>query len=302
MTTTAYQWAVQWGEQTATMPWLLLGSDTSSHCSVEIGKPCPFMYPFSLWVFSNNTHTWNSTQNLPHWLLKHCNNFVCWLMGGKTLFSMASVCKWTGLQGGSSPLVQCHSSGGMANVADSHWKGADMVGLVSCSAASRISRKNLESGDLFCLWNSLGVFPVCDNSHKPKALLQGNHYTLWLHITMQFNVCALNVSSCPRSLVSSLLFTQTSFQRSIFFLLSPPLTASALALHYLTFFTCCILQMMMTFLIAGCKKYVLRITVSDMVSGCPFLLLFEEGGEVQYPWDWCGCVRADVNSDILCMS
>lgn len=116
-------------------------------------------------------------------------------MGGKTLLSMASVCKWSGggLQGGSNPLAQCHSSGGMANVADSHWKVADMAGLVSCSPASRISRNNVDSGDLLNLWNSLGVFLVCDgNSHKPKAVVQGNHYALWFHITMQFNVFAWN--------------------------------------------------------------------------------------------------------------
>lgn len=119
---------------------------------------------------------------------------MCCLMGGQTLLSMASVCKWSGegLQGGSGPSAQCHSSGGMANAADSHWKVADMVELVSCSAASRISRNNWESGDLLNLWNSLGVFLVCYNSHKPKALVQGNHYSLWFHIMMQFNVFAWN--------------------------------------------------------------------------------------------------------------
>lgn len=115
-------------------------------------------------------------------------------MGGETLFCAASVCKWSGggIQGGCSPLAQCHSSGGTANAADSHWKVADVVGLASCSAASRISRNNLESGDLLDFWNSLGVFLVCNNSHKPEALLQGSHYALWFHITMQFNVFAWN--------------------------------------------------------------------------------------------------------------
>lgn len=73
-------------------------------------------------------------------------------------------------------IAQCPSPGALANAADSLWEVADMVGFINCSAASRISRNTLESGDWLHLWNSLGVFPVWGNSHKPQ--LQGNHCTL----------------------------------------------------------------------------------------------------------------------------
>lgn len=187
---------------------------------------------------------------------------------------------WRGLQS----ITQWHSSGGLASAADSLWKQQTCLD----SSAAVLPAEYPE-----ITWDQ-EIDSICETPWV---------YFLFVAIVTNPN-CRGTITLC--GFPSQCSLTALHEMSSLPLLFTQPRSEEHIPLPQLLL---CLYMVWLLYLLHSTSDDELSeswtdeisavITLSDLVSECPFPFLFEEWGEAHCPWHWWGCGRADVNSEIL---